>query len=259
MTAPSPNGCAPSFHVLGVRVDAVQIDDVVSRMEQWIRDKDEGHFISVTGMHGVNESRKDLSFRTILNSSALVVPDGMPLVWLARRHGFPLKRRVYGPELMATFCERTAGRYRHFLYGGASGVPEELGEVLQQRYGNTIVGTFSPPFRDLSEEEKEDVVQRIRTAKPDLVWVGLSTPKQERWMAEHRRRLGVPVLIGVGAAYDFHTGRVKQAPLWLRENGFEWFFRLASEPKRLWRRYLIGGSQFVWAVLLETLRIKSFN
>jgi len=250
---------APAFRVLGVRVNAVQIPEVVSQMQCWIQERSEGHFIAVTGMHGVSESRRDPFFREILNAADLVVPDGMPLVWIGRRNGYPLKRRVYGPELMGTFCEQTEGQYRHFLYGGAEGVPEQLAEILQSRYGNRIVGTYSPPFRNLTEAEKEEIVERVRAAKPDILWVGLSTPKQERWMAEYRQRLGVPVLVGVGAAYDFHTGRSKQAPLWMRENGLEWLFRLLSEPRRLWRRYLVNGSQFAWDVWLEMLRIKNFD
>jgi len=248
-----------SFQVLGVRVNAVQIPDVVCQMERWIRERNVGHFISVTGMHGVSESQRDPRFRAILDAADLVVPDGMPLVWLGRWHGYDLKRRVYGPELMESFFQLTQDQYRHFLYGGAAGVAESLADVLEQQYGSRVVGTYSPPFRELTEAEKEEVTARIRATNPDLVWVGLSTPKQERWMAEHRDRLGVPVLVGVGAAYDFHTGRSKQAPRWMRENGLEWFFRLLAEPRRLWRRYLINGSQFVWNVSLEILGIKKFS
>jgi N-acetylglucosaminyldiphosphoundecaprenol N-acetyl-beta-D-mannosaminyltransferase len=256
---PKSEASAPSFQVLGVWVNALQIADVVDHMEHWIQEGNPGHFIAVTGMHGVSEARHDPSFRTVLNAADLVVPDGMPLVWLGRWHGHTLRRRVYGPELMETFCRLTAGRYTHFLYGGAAGVPERMVEVLEHRYGNRVVGAYSPPFRALTGEERDDVLTRIRAANPDVLWVGLSTPKQERWIAEYRDRLGVPVLVGVGAAFDFHTGRVKQAPRWMRENGMEWLFRLLTEPRRLWRRYLIYGSQFVWNVSLEILGIKKFN
>jgi N-acetylglucosaminyldiphosphoundecaprenol N-acetyl-beta-D-mannosaminyltransferase len=249
----------PSFQVLGVRVNAVQIPDVVCQMERWIRERHGGHFIAVTGMHGISECHRDPRFRAVLNAADLVVADGMPLVWLGRRRGYALKRRVYGPELMETFCQRTQNQYSHFLYGGAAGVPERLAELLEQRYGNRVVGVYSPPFRELTEAEKEEVTARIRATNPDVVWVGLSTPKQERWMAEYRERLGVPVLVGIGAAYDFHTGRLKQAPRWMRENGLEWLFRLLAEPRRLWRRYLIYGSQFAWNASLEILGIKKFN
>src|SRR5205823_9984270 len=193
----SPNPAVPrsyDFHVLGVRVNAVQIPDVLSQMERWIRNPERARFITLTGMHGVNEARRDPQFRGILNAADLVLPDGMPLVWLGRWDGHPLKRRVYGPELMETFCRVTADRYRHFLYGGAVGVPERLAEVLNQRFGTLVVGTYSPLFRTLTKKEKDEIAARIRGSNPDVVWVGLSTPKQEHWMYEHRDQLSVPVL-----------------------------------------------------------------
>jgi N-acetylglucosaminyldiphosphoundecaprenol N-acetyl-beta-D-mannosaminyltransferase len=249
-----------SYRVLGAPVHAVQIPEVVDLMESWIRDRESGKFIAVTGMHGVSESVRDPEFRKILDAASLVVPDGMPLVWLGRSQGYDkMKRRVYGPEMMETFCRETGGRYRHFLYGGAEGVPGQLAEVLKQRFGVDVVGSYSPPFRPLTGAEKNDVIERIAAAQPDILWVGLSTPKQERWMYEYRDRLNVPVLVGVGAAFDFHTGRTKQAPEWMRENGLEWLFRLLSEPKRLWRRYLIQGSEFAWNVGLEKLGLKRFS
>ncbi len=237
--------------MLGIRVDAVQIPEVVSLMERWIDEGSLGNYIAVTGMHGVMEAQERRPFREILNQASLVVPDGMPLVWLGRWHGFRMPRRVYGPELLETFC-RTAGcRYRHFFYGGAPGVADRLGEVLHRRYGIQVAGTYSPPFRHLTQEEEQDLSSKVNAVSPDLMWVGLSTPKQETWMAEYRHKIRVPVMIGVGAAFDFWTGRTKQAPEWMREHGLEWFFRLVSEPHRLWRRYLIYGPQFVWAVALE--------
>jgi N-acetylglucosaminyldiphosphoundecaprenol N-acetyl-beta-D-mannosaminyltransferase len=259
-TAGQPAAAPLSYRVLGAPVHAVQIPEVVELMEGWIRDREAGKFIAVTGMHGVSESVRDPEFRRILDAASLVVPDGMPLVWLGRSQGYDkMKRRVYGPEMMETFCRQTADRYRHFLYGGAEGVPEQLADVLRQRFGVRVVGMYSPPFRPLTEEEKTGVIERIREAEPDILWVGLSTPKQERWMYEYRDRLNVPVLVGVGAAFDFHTGRVKQAPRWMQENGLEWLFRLISEPKRLWRRYLIQGSGFAWNVALEKLGLKRFS
>jgi N-acetylglucosaminyldiphosphoundecaprenol N-acetyl-beta-D-mannosaminyltransferase len=248
-----------SFRVLGVRVDAVQIPDVVELMERWIVARSACHFIAFTGMHGISETRSDPSFKQILNSADLVVADGMPLVWLGRWRGHALRRRVYGPELMETFCRETGHLYRHFFYGGAPGVADRLAGVLKQRYGVRVVGTYSPPFRPLTDEEKLEVDRRVQTAAPDLVWVGMSTPKQERWMYEHRHRLAVPMMVGVGAAFNFITGAVKQAPMWMRENGLEWFFRVIQEPRRLWRRYLINGSEFVWNVSLELLGLKNFE
>jgi N-acetylglucosaminyldiphosphoundecaprenol N-acetyl-beta-D-mannosaminyltransferase len=247
------------FRVLGVSVDPVQIPDVIELMERWIAARSACHFIAFTGMHGITEAQGDPSFKQILNSADLVVADGMALVWLARWQGWTMRRRVYGPELMETFCSKTGPRYRHYLYGGAPGVADRLAETLKQRYGVLTVGTYCPPFRPLTEEEKVEVERRIQAAAPDIVWVGLSTPKQERWMHAHRRYLSVPVAAGVGAAFDFIAGTAKQAPTWMQETGLEWFFRLTHEPRRLWRRYLVQGSKFVWNVSLELLRLRKFD
>jgi len=247
----------PTYRVLGVRVDAVQIPDVIARMEEWITDRNGCHFIAVTGMHGVTEAQHDLQFKTILNSADLVVPDGMPLVWLGRHYGHGLQRRVYGPELMDTFCGTTGDQYRHFFYGGAPGVSVSIGSVMREKHGITIVGNYSPPFRSLSPDEDEKIVSLINEAKPDVLWVGLSTPKQERWMYEHRAKLRVPVVVGVGAAFDLNSGRVRQAPSWMQEHGLEWLYRLRQEPRRLWRRYLLYGSEFLWRVMSELLLFRN--
>ena len=256
-----PETNAEAYHVLGVRVHAVQIPGVVSDMKDWIAERRRGHFIAVTGMHGVVEAHHDPAFRTVLNHADLVVPDGMPLVWLARIKGHALKRRVYGPELMGTFCEQTSTKgYRHFFYGGAPGVADELAARFATRFpGVTPVGTYCPPFRPLTEKEDMEVISIINRSRADVVWVGLSTPKQERWMFEHRDRLEAPVLVGVGAAFDFHTERIAQAPEWMRENGLEWLFRLLHEPRRLWKRYVVFGSEFTFCVLLELAGLKKFD
>jgi len=245
-----------TFKVLGVRVNAVQIPDVVEQMKHWILDRKGCHFIAVTGMHGVTEAQSEPYFKQILNEADLVVPDGMPLVWLGKRHGHPLRRRVYGPELMQTFCSASGSQYRHYLYGGMPGVPELLSTTLRDQFGINVVGHYSPPYRALTPEEDQEVIDRIHAANPDILWVGLSTPKQERWMYEHRPKLRVPVMVGVGAAFDLNSGRAKQAPSWMRERGLEWSFRLIQEPRRLWRRYLINGSAFVWHVALELLSLR---
>jgi N-acetylglucosaminyldiphosphoundecaprenol N-acetyl-beta-D-mannosaminyltransferase len=259
LTIPQSQAVALDFKVLGVRVDAVQIPAVVSLMERWIQERAAGHYIAVTGMHGVMEAQQDPGFRSVLEAADLVVPDGMPLVWLGRWQGCALRRRVYGPELMETFCRSTGPLYRHFFYGGGPGVAQRVADVLKQRYGVNAVGTYFPPFRPLTDEENGQVGRQIQAAAPDVVWVGLSTPKQERWMCEQRRRLTVPLMVGVGAAFDFIAGTAKQSPAWMRENGLEWLFRLTHEPRRLWRRYLINGSKFVWNVSLELLGFKKFK
>lgn len=245
--------------MLGVRVHAVQIGDAIVLMDRWVRTRKKPRFVAVTGMHGVMEAQHSAEFKSLLNEADLVVADGMPLVWLGRWRGHAMRRRVYGPELMEAFCQWTGPRYRHFFYGGAEGVPERLARTLQRRYRIRIAGTFSPPFHPLTPEERREIIARIRAASPDVLWVGLSTPKQERWMREHRESADVPLMIGVGAAFDFATGRTRQAPVWMREHGLEWLFRLASEPRRLWRRYLVYGSGFVWNVCLELLHAKTFT
>ncbi|MGA7622264.1 MAG: WecB/TagA/CpsF family glycosyltransferase [Candidatus Acidiferrales bacterium] len=247
------------FKVLGVRVNAVQIPEVVAQMEDWISAGDDCRFIAVTGMHGVMEAQHDPRLKQILNSANLVVPDGMPLVWLGRRHNYNLRRRVYGPELMQTFCRVTGAKYRHFFYGGMPEVPMRLAETLCGQFGICAVGTYSPPFRALSTEEDQEILALIHDAKPDVLWIGLSTPKQEHWMYTHQTKLKVPVVVGVGAAFDLNSGRIRQAPSWMREHGLECIYRLLQEPRRLWRRYLLYGSEFVWNVTLELLGMRKFE
>ena len=245
-----------TFRVLGVHVDAVQIPDVVTQMEDWIANGRVCHSIAFTGMHGISEAKRDSQFKMVVNSADLVVPDGMPLVWLGRLRGHSMRRRVYGPELMETFCRETGSRYRHFFYGGAAGVAERLATCLQERFHIVVAGAYSPPFRELAVEENSALIDRVNEAAPDVLWVGLGAPKQERWMHEHRVRLGVPVLLGVGAAFDINSGRLRQAPQWMRENGLEWLFRLAIEPRRLWKRYLVKVTSAFWSISLEIARVR---
>ena len=253
----------PSFQVLGVRVDAVQIDDVVAQMKEWIRERRGCHSISATGMNGVVEAQHNPEFREILNSTDLIVPDGMPLVWLGRRRGHVLRRRVYGPDLLLAFCEKTAGSgYRHFFYGAERepDVPDKLAEKLKQRFPGTLVaGTYARPMQGANGGQEDEIVSRVSGAAPDVLWVGLGELRQVRWMYEHRDKLDVPVVVGVGAAFDMISGRRRQAPRWMREHGLEWLFRLCQEPGRLWRRYLIYGTEFIALVLLESLGLKKFG
>lgn len=215
----------------------------------------------VRDVHGVIRCQQDEWLRHIHNNAGLVTPDGMPLVWLARMSGFRHAARVYGPDLMLAFCERSAGNgHRHFFYGGATGTPERLAEKLKSRFpGLTVVGTYSPPFRPLAPEEDDAIVRLMNLSSADVVWVGLSTPKQEIWMWEHVGKVKAPVLIGVGAAFDFHAGIKKQAPRWLQRSGLEWLFRLATEPKRLWRRYLWVVPSFLFLSSLQLMGLKKYS
>ena len=236
--------------VLGVGVSALDLGRAVDVIEGWI-ERGDAHYVCVTGVHGVMESARDDRLRRIHNASGLTTPDGMPLVWACRWAGLRSVQRVYGPDLMLAVCDRAEARgWRTFFYGGAPDTPERLRDRLQARFPDLqVVGTLSPPFRPLTLEEDEEVVRTIRAAAPDLVWVGLSTPKQERWMADHVERLGAGVLLGVGAAFDIHAGTLRQAPVWIQRRGLEWLFRLAVEPRRLWRRYLVNNPRFVIGVL----------
>lgn len=255
------HGTAAAFRVLGVQVHALQIPGVIHQMEAWISHRCGSHFIAVTNVHVLMEARHNLSFRRVLDSADLCVPDGMPLVWIGRSRGYSLRRRVYGPDLLLDFCRETHAKgYRHFFYGGASGVPEALAAKLKCQFPMLeVAGTYSPPFRPLTPEEDASIVEMINRAGADVLWVGLGCPKQECWMYEHREQLRVPVLVGVGQAFDLHAGRLKQAPTWMRERGLEWLFRLLAEPRRLWRRYLIYNLEFVFSELLEFLSVKEFD
>jgi len=247
-------------NILGVGISPLTRAQAVATIEGWIAHR-ERQYVCVSGIHGVMESQRDEDLRAIHNAAGMVTPDGMPLVWLSRLKGFEFVERVYGPDLLLACCQRsvTAG-YRHFFYGGGAGVPERLIQRLQARFpGLEVVGSYSPPFRALTTAEDAEVVRRINAAEPDVVWVGLSTPKQERWMSEHRDRLAAPVFIGVGAAFDFHAGLKPQAPRWMQRNGLEWLFRLWKEPRRLWRRYLRNNPLFVWNVLLQGLGVRQYR
>jgi len=247
-------------NILGVGVSAITLSRAVSILEEWIAGSTP-HYVCVTGVHGVMESQRDRDLRRIHNEAGLVTPDGMPLVWISRLKGHSQVERVYGPDLMLAFCEASERKgYRHFLYGGGERVAERLTLRLKERFpGLAIVGTFSPPFRALEPAEDDEVVQRINEVRPDIIWVGLSTPKQERWMRAHVGRTTAPVLVGVGAAFDFHAGLKRQAPRWMQRAGLEWAFRLVHEPRRLWRRYLYNNPRFVLLILQQMLGLRRYS
>jgi N-acetylglucosaminyldiphosphoundecaprenol N-acetyl-beta-D-mannosaminyltransferase len=241
--------------ILGVQVSAINLADAVETIERWIREGSR-NYVCVTGVHGVMESRSDERLRDIHNRAGLVTPDGMPLVWILRLLGKRRTERIYGPDLLRKLTATSALRGdRQFYYGGADGVAEKLKQALTTAYpGLQVAGTLCPPFRQLTREEDDAVVDAINAARPDIVWVGLSTPKQERWMASHLGRIDAPVMIGVGAAFDFLAGTKRQAPLWMQRNGLEWLFRLCSEPGRLWRRYAYIVPGFAILAAGELLR-----
>jgi N-acetylglucosaminyldiphosphoundecaprenol N-acetyl-beta-D-mannosaminyltransferase len=247
-------------NVLGVGISVLNLDLAAAAVASALENRVRG-YVCVTGVHGVSEAQHSQEFRRILNQSFLTTPDGMPMVWMGKLQGFREMGRVYGPDLMLRVCEYTANKgLSHFFYGGAPGVAEELAARLQQKFpGLRVVGTYCPPFRPLTEAEEADLENRMRAAKPDITWVGLSTPKQELFMAKYWQRLDSTLFFGVGAAFDFHAGKVKQAPPWMQRSGLEWLFRLCCEPRRLWKRYLRNNPVFLWRAFCQLARLRRYR
>lgn len=240
------------FCILGVKISAIDMNDACSLIEDALLRR-EKIYICVCPVSTIMECKKNNQVLTSVNSADLATPDGMPTVWIGKIQGYKNIRRVYGPELMQKICGISGKNgYRNYLYGSSPDVLGKLKEKLNKKYPGLIIsGIFSPPFRQLSKDEDDKVVEDINSSNSDIVWVGLGSPKQDLWMHEHRNRINAPVLIGVGAAFDFIAGTKPQAPRWMRNSGFEWLFRLITEPKRLWRRYLINYPLFVYYVLVE--------
>jgi len=259
----NPNDMPPDHtrcNVLGVEISAVNIPLAVATIEHWV-DTRQQNFVTITGVHGVMESQSDPELKKIHNEAGMVTPDGMPMVWMNKIRGNKHVSRVYGPDLMLAVSEVSARKgYKHFYYGGNDGVADLLKEKLTARFpGLQVVGTYCPPFRKLTADEDASVCKMIDDSGADVVWVGLSTPKQEFWMHGHMGRIKTPVMIGVGAAFDFHAGLKSQAPAWMQKSGMEWFYRLCTEPKRLWKRYLRNNPLFVFNVTLQLLGLKKFE
>ncbi|MEJ1978049.1 MAG: WecB/TagA/CpsF family glycosyltransferase [Acetobacteraceae bacterium] len=246
------DGLNDRVNILGVQVSAITMEDATAAFATWIRDRTP-HYVCITGVHGVMESQRDPELKSIHNCAGMVTPDGMPLVWMSHWLGFRRVERVYGPDLMRAMTALSARRgYRNFYYGGGPGTADHLKDVLTCTHpGLQVVGTLSPPFRPLSPEEDAAIVEAINATQPDIVWVGLSTPKQERWMASHVGRITAPVLVGVGAAFDFLAGEKPQAPIWMQRNGLEWLFRAMSEPRRLGWRYARNNPAFAYRALRQ--------
>ena len=259
-------GIVPPFsvqervNILGVGVSAVNME-LALRQTELLLDQGKQGYVCVTGVHGIMEAQSDDAFRDTLNRSFLTTPDGMPTVWLGRIHGFKHMNRVYGPDYMLGLCERSVTKgYRHFLYGGKPGVAEELGAELTRRFpGLQIVGTYTPPFRPLNADEEDDLRAQLEMSQADVLWCGLSTPKQERFMAAYSQRMPVKLMVGVGAAFDLLSGNLSEAPDWMKKAGLQWLFRLIKEPRRLWRRYLLNNPRFTWLTFLQLTGLKGFR
>jgi N-acetylglucosaminyldiphosphoundecaprenol N-acetyl-beta-D-mannosaminyltransferase len=221
----------------------------IAVMDRLVERREPG-YVCAAPVHALMMAEEDPETRAALQGSTLVVPDGMPLVWAANLLGERLRDRVYGPELMLRYSERCVERdYSVWLYGGRDqGSLVQLALSMRRRHpGIRIVGGYSPPFRELTRDEEDELVSQINDARPDVLWVGIGVPKQEKWMARMRDRLEVPVMCGVGAAFDFHAGRISMAPSWMQERGLEWIYRIAQEPRRLLPRYLYTNPRFVIA------------
>ena len=247
------------FPVLGVGVHATDPARALEVIAGWIASR-EKRYVCLAAVHGIMECQRDPALKAIYNAAGLCLPDGMPLVWVGRRQRRQVAR-VYGPDLTLALCERSAADDRSvYFHGGRDGVAETLAAEMVRRFpGLRVAGSGAPPFRAPTAEEEAETVARINGCRPDVVFVGLGCPKQERWMAAFRDRLDAPVLLGVGAAFDFHTGGLAQAPPALQAAGLEWLFRLAHEPRRLWFRYLVYNPLFVALVALQALGWRRFR
>lgn len=241
---------AASFDVLGVPISVVNMVRARHMIELWSQDT-EGRFVCVRDIASLMAINDDPEIRSLHHEAAMILPDGMPLVFIGKRRGLPVER-VCGPDLFAEMMRSgNENRLRHYFFGGKEGVAEQLARRMKARYPEVqIAGYDTPPFRSMTEEEEAAAIAKIRDSEADIVWVGLSSPKQDVWMWRNYRKLS-QTLIGVGAAYDFHTGAVKRAPAWMQRSGLEWCYRLFQEPKRLWRRYLVLGPRFLAKILFR--------
>lgn len=247
-------------NVLGVGISVINLPMALEAISDALRARHKG-YICITGVHGVMEAQEDATFRRILNQALLCTPDGMPMVWMGHLHGHREMSRVYGPDLMLDVCEWSQKNpCRHFFFGGAPGVAEKLRDSLTKRFpGLQVSGCYTPPFRALNAGEELQLQEMVRAAQPDILWVGLSTPKQEKFMVEFLPRLDVTLMVGVGAAFDFHSGRVKQAPRWMQRSGLEWFYRLCQEPRRLARRYFRNNPLFAIKIATQLSGLKKYS
>jgi N-acetylglucosaminyldiphosphoundecaprenol N-acetyl-beta-D-mannosaminyltransferase len=247
-------------NILGVKVHATSMDRALARVEWALAHGDKG-YICVTGVQGVMESQADPNLKRIINHSVLTIPDGRPTVWVGWLRGFFQMRQVTGPDMMLRICALSAGKgYTHFFYGGNPGVADQLKDSLTRRFpGVKVVGTYTPPFRPLDADEEAELIRRVGELKPDFFWVGLSTPKQEKFMDEYISKLDTKLMVGVGAAFDIHTGRIKDAPYWMKVTGVQWLHRIYQDPSRLWRRYLVNNPKFVYHLIREFLGIAKYD
>lgn len=248
------------IQILGVGVSLVNLEIATARIVSWAKMR-VSHYVCVRDVHGIMQAQDDPEFVKIHENAGLVTPDGMPLVWISRLRGFRSVRRVCGADLVDELCAASVPLgLRHFFFGGKPGVAQRMAMHLSARHpGLEVAGTMCPSFEELSAEEDEEVISSISKTTPNIIWVGMSTPKQEYWMRDHVGKIPGATIIGVGAAFDFYAGDVVRAPLWMQRSGFEWLHRLCSEPRRLWRRYLVLAPKFVFRFVITELFLHGKN
>jgi N-acetylglucosaminyldiphosphoundecaprenol N-acetyl-beta-D-mannosaminyltransferase len=249
-----------SVRVLGIDVAAVDMEATLARIAALLQESRKG-YICAAGVHGVMEAQRSPLLAQIYFDSELTIPDGMPLVWVGRLQGHPCMQRVTGPDLMLEiFRRREFAGVTHFLYGGVEGVANKLRDTLEARFPWVrIVGTATPPFHELSPVEQQELIATIRELKPDIIWVGIGCPKQEKFMDRCLPMLHTTLMFGVGAAFDFHTGRIRDCAPWIKLAGLQWLDRLIQDPRRLWRRYLRNNSAFLWHIGLELTGLRRYS
>ena len=242
-----------TLSVIGAPIDTLNWDAAISRISAWAN-RHESRVVCICNAHSVVTTRQDPAFAKVLESADMATPDGAPVAWTLRKLGALNQERINGPDLMWKYCMHAARSGESiYLYGASESTLSILTERLLRSFpGLRIAGAYSPPFRPLTPEEDESVVKAINHSGAGVVWVSLGCPKQEKWMADHRGRINA-VMVGVGAAFDYHAGTITRAPMWMQRNGLEWLHRLASEPRRLWKRYLVTNSLFIWYAARQLL------
>jgi N-acetylglucosaminyldiphosphoundecaprenol N-acetyl-beta-D-mannosaminyltransferase len=259
MTNPVLHNTEVLANVLGIGVHAVDMEQSVARMRLALEEGRKG-YVCLVGVHGIMEARRNPDLQSIFANAYLVAPDGMPAVWMGRLQGLSKMQRVFGPDLMLEVIGRKElSHYRHFLCGGAPGVAAQLRDEMLRRFPwASIVGTYTPPFRPMTAEEELELTAQVHSLQPDIIWVGLSTPKQDQFMFRYLPMLETKLMVGVGAAFLFHTGAIKDSPSWVKRAGLQWLHRLLQEPSRLWRRYLVNIPLFLFQATLQLTGLRSY-
>lgn len=247
--------------ILGSKINSTNMKEVLSNIGKFIESNSSTNYICVSNVHTVVTGMNDADYRNVTNSAFMAIPDGMPLSWVGRHRGCENMSKCSGPDVMEKLFELSEKTgYTHYFYGGSQETLDKLSEKLKIKYPKlNVVGMYSPPFRELTKSEDEDIVNKINELKPDVIWVGLGAPKQEKWMYKHVESIKSSIMLGVGAAFNFHAGTVKRAPLWMQNHGLEWFYRLVKEPRRLWRRYLVTNTLFIISLIKYKQKEKQYE